>query len=94
MNYASISVIKKDRTVWTWGRYNFYEGEEYAEELNLNCNILDYLVWGGFPKRFEFKDQGDQIKYLLEIKRSIVEKDLIIRFNIEHITGKQAKELL
>jgi len=33
MNYASISVIKKDRTVWTWGRYNFYEGEEYAEEL-------------------------------------------------------------
>lgn len=28
-----IAVIKKDKTVWTWGRYNFYEGEEYAEEL-------------------------------------------------------------
>ena len=32
-NSASIAVIKKDRTVWTWGRYNFYEGEEYAEQL-------------------------------------------------------------
>ena len=27
----------------------------------------------------------DQIKYLLEIKRSIVEKDLIIRFNIKNV---------
>lgn len=32
-NYTGIAVIKKDKTVWTWGRYNFYEGEEYAEEL-------------------------------------------------------------
>lgn len=90
---SNSKILSKEYTSDFSGRYVSFvirpfvykEIKEYAEELNLNCNILDYLVWGGFPKRFEFKDQGDQIKYLLEIKRSIVEKDLIIRFNIKNV---------
>ena len=90
---SNSKILSKEYTSDFSGRYVSFvirpfvykEIKEYAEELNLNCNILDYLIWGGFPKRFEFKDQGDQIKYLLEIKRSIVEKDLIIRFNIKNV---------
>ncbi len=90
---SNSKILSKEYTSDFSGRYVSFvirpfvykEIKEYAEELNLNCNILDYLVWGGFPKRFEFKDQEDQIKYLLEIKRSIVEKDLIIRFNIKNV---------
>jgi len=90
---SNSKILSKEYTSDFSGRYVSFvirpfvykEIKEYAEELNLSCNILDYLIWGGFPKRFEFKDQGDQIKYLLEIKRSIVEKDLIIRFNIKNV---------
>lgn len=58
---------------------------EYCQELKTNYNVTDYLIWGGFPKRFEFKNEEDQIKYLKEINASIVEKDLINRFKILNI---------
>lgn len=58
---------------------------KYCSLLKKDCSIMDYLVWGGFPKRFEFKKEEDQIKYLNEINTSIVEKDLISRFRIQNI---------
>lgn len=58
---------------------------KYCSELKKDYSIMDYLVWGGFPKRFEFKKEEDQIKYLNEINASIVEKDLISRFRIQNI---------
>ena len=30
-------------------------------------SIMDYLIWGGFPKRFEFNTQLAQEKYLLDL---------------------------
>lgn len=57
---------------------------EYCRELNVSCSVMDYLIWGGFPKRFEF-NPNDQIRYLNEINASIVEKDLISRFSIQNI---------
>lgn len=62
----------------------YKEIKEYFSYLKFDYSIIDYLIWGGFPKRFEFKKLEDQIKYLSEIKNSIVEKDLIIRFNINN----------
>lgn len=58
---------------------------EYCQELDTSCSIMNYLIWGGFPKRFEFQQEKDEIKYLNEINNSIVEKDLISRFKIQNI---------
>lgn len=58
---------------------------KYCSLLKKDYSIMDYLVWGGFPKRFEFKKEEDQIKYLNEVNASIVEKDLISRFRIQNI---------
>lgn len=58
---------------------------EYSKELNIEVNVADYLVWGGFPKRFEFVREEDKIKYLSEISNSIIERDLISRYNIQNI---------
>lgn len=58
---------------------------QYCQELDTSCGIMNYLIWGGFPKRFEFQQEKDEIKYLNEINNSIVEKDLISRFKIQNI---------
>ena len=39
---------------------------------------------GGFPKRLEFESQAAQEKYLLDLNHSIVENDLIVRYDIQN----------
>jgi len=56
----------------------------YAKELGRDFGISDYLVWGGFPKRFEFKSAEAQERYLLDLNDSIVENDLIVRYDIQN----------
>ena len=56
----------------------------YAKELGREVSISDYLVWGGFPKRFEFESKSAQEKYLLDLNDSIVENDLIVRYDIQN----------
>lgn len=56
---------------------------EYAKELDINVSTNDYLIWGGMPKRFEFKEE-DMIRYLKDLNESIIVRDLIIRFNIQN----------
>ncbi len=60
--------------VWT-------ELREYAEELNRELSVSDYLIWGGFPKRLEFEGEA-MIRYLEDIDETIIYKDIIRRFNI------------
>lgn len=55
---------------------------EYAKELNKKIPIIDYLVWGGFPKRFEFNSTDAQIQYLNDLDDTIVINDLINRYSI------------
>ena len=55
---------------------------EYAKELNKEVSITDYLVWGGFPKRFEFNSQEAQLQYLNDLDDTIVINDLINRYSI------------
>lgn len=57
---------------------------EYTKELGITCSISDYLIWGGFPKRFEFNNEEDRIRYITDINDSIVERDLINRFKINN----------
>ena len=55
---------------------------EYAKELNKEVSVTDYLVWGGFPKRFEFSSLEAQRVYLNDLDDTIVINDLIRRYKI------------
>lgn len=57
----------------------------YAAELGIEYSVEDYLVWGGFPGRFEFTGNAKaQEFYLDDLNRSIVENDLIVRYKIQN----------
>lgn len=56
---------------------------EYSKELGIQPTIMDYLVYGGFPNRFEFKTKEAQIKYLNDLDNTIVINDLITRYKIK-----------
>ena len=59
----------------------------YAKELNKEVSPLDYLIWGGFPKRFDMPNEESIIRYLKDLEDTIVIKDLIKRYKIK-ITKK------
>ena len=56
----------------------------YASELHKEVSISDYLVWGGFPKRFEFDSIEAGIHYLNDLDNTIVTNDLIRRYRIRN----------
>lgn len=56
---------------------------EYTKELKKECSITDYLIWGGFPKRFEFDTDEARIRYLSDLDDTIVINDLINRYKIK-----------
>ena len=59
----------------------YREIQEYARELGREITPLDYLIWGGFPKRLEFSGEAMK-RYLEDLNETIIYKDLIVRFNI------------
>lgn len=56
---------------------------EYTKELKCECSVTDYLIWGGFPKRFEFETQEAQVRYLNDLYDTIVINDLLNRYKIK-----------
>lgn len=56
---------------------------EYTHELGKESSVTDYLIWGGFPKRFEFDTEEAQIRYLSDLDDTIVINDLINRYKIK-----------
>ena len=56
---------------------------EYSKELGIEATIMDYLIYGGFPNRFEFRTKEAQIKYLNDLDETIVINDLITRYKIK-----------
>ncbi len=56
---------------------------EYTKELGKTCSISDYLIWGGFPKRFEFNEEESIYRYLSDLNNTIVFNDLINRYKIK-----------
>lgn len=55
---------------------------EYAAELGKEVSVTDYLVWGGFPKRFEFDSPDAQRRYLEDLDDAIIINDLLHRHKI------------
>lgn len=58
---------------------------EYSKKLGIEPSVMDYLVYGGFPNRFEFRTKEAQIKYLNDLDDTIVINDLITRYRIKKI---------
>lgn len=55
---------------------------EYAGELGKEVSVTDYLVWGGFPNRFEFNTSEAQRRYLNDLDDTIIINDLMHRYKI------------
>ena len=53
----------------------------YADELNKEISVSDYLIWGGFPKRAEFDGQALK-QYLNDLDETIIFKDIVVRYKI------------
>ncbi len=60
----------------------YKEITEYAKELGKEISVTDYLIWGGFPKRFEFDSPEAQRRYLNDLDDTIIINDLILRYRI------------
>lgn len=58
---------------------------EYCKQLGKDCSVTDYLIWGGFPKRFEFNTPEAQITYLNDLDDTIVLNDLINRYKVRKV---------
>lgn len=58
---------------------------QYCKELNREVNELDYIIWGGFPKRFEFQDENAMKTYLKDLNETIIYNDLSLRYKIKKI---------
>ncbi len=56
---------------------------EYTKSLGKECSVIDYLIWGGFPNRFEFKTDEARNRYLNDLDDTIVINDLINRYKIK-----------
>ena len=62
--------------------FSFSEMKEYFALLNLPFNddmIYDYLKWGGFPVRFDFREEADIQRYLTNLYVGILNRDILTK---------------
>lgn len=60
--------------------FSFYEMKQYYELNGMEWDeqlFFDYLKWGGFPLRFEYKDETSVHRYLTNLYKSIINRDII-----------------
>lgn len=60
----------------------YREAKEYAGQLGRSFEIIDYLVWGGFPAALEQQSQESMKRYLNDLNSTIIYNDLENRYNI------------
>ncbi|MDD5804015.1 ATP-binding protein [Blautia sp. HCP3S3_H10_1] len=60
--------------------FSFYEMKQYYELNGMDWTedlFFDYLKWGGFPLRFDYKDETSVHRYLTNLYTSIVNRDIV-----------------
>ena len=62
----------------------YQEIVDYSKQLRRKTSMLDYLIWGGFPKRFEFKTEEEMKNYLFDLDDTIIMHDLVARYKIRN----------
>ena len=60
----------------------YKEIKEYSKELGINVSVADYLIWGGFPGRFNNITIEGTKTYLSDLESTVVVYDLIKRYKI------------
>lgn len=60
----------------------YREAKEYADQLGRRFELIDYLVWGGFPAVLELQDEESMRRYLNDLNNTIIYNDLENRYNI------------
>ena len=88
---SNSKLLSKEFTKELSGRYVSFQVRpfvykeilEYTKVLHKDCSVTDYLIWGGFPKRFEFDTDEARLRYLNELNNTIVINDLINRYHIK-----------
>lgn len=60
----------------------YREAKEYADQLGRRFELIDYLVWGGFPAALELQDEEAMRRYLNDLNNTIIYNDLENRYNI------------
>lgn len=56
---------------------------EFSKLNNKEISIMNYLIWGGFPKRLEFDTQQDIETFLSDLNDTIINHDIISRYVIK-----------
>lgn len=87
---SNSKLLSKEFTKELSGRYVsfrirpfvFKEIKEYLTQLGKTVSITDYLIYGGFPKRFEFNSEAATRNYLNDLDQTIVINDIINRYKI------------
>lgn len=90
---SNSKMLAKEYTTKFSGRYVSFQVRpfvykeilEYTKELGKECSVSDYLVWGGFPKRFELATSEDRDAYLNDLNSSIIRNDIIVRYDINNV---------
>lgn len=60
--------------------FSFYEMKQYYELNSMDWSedmFSEYLKWGGFPLRFDYKDETSIYRYLSNLYKSIVNRDIV-----------------
>ncbi len=60
---------------------------EYCNQINKNMTPMDYVIWGGFPARFNIVDNESTKLYLEDLENTIVFNDLIKRYKIKKVVA-------
>ena len=77
---SNSKLLSKEFTKELSGRYVAFcirpfvykEIAAYAKELGEEAPISEYLIYGGFPKRLEFREKEAMLRYLEDLHRTIV----------------------
>ena len=86
---GELSTLLTGRTVeFELRPFTFYEYYEFSKindiEFDVENGFNDYLKWGGFPLRFDYYDDDSKNKYLNNLYNSIIEKDILGRYEIRN----------
>ena len=60
--------------------FSFYEMKQYYELNKMEWSddlFFNYLKWGGFPLRFDYKDEESIRRYISNLYESIVNRDIV-----------------
>ncbi len=66
--------------------FSYKESLDYLKSINqdINFDLQNYISYGGLPKRFDYKDSTDIIKYISSVSNQIIDKDILSQVDIRN----------